>query len=498
MKIRLTYKRKLLLFLGCILGFFLSEIISCFFLNFEHLKFFKKTKFKLEEDTQNFRIAILGGSTTFGWPFHKYLNMLDYVKFGFADNLNIQNIIIDNYSKCGYSLEKSANYFFDNAKYKPQAIVIYSGQNEFFAYYSENLQRPNWLKMRFLFFNTWRLYLHKEYRSQTNEYDDEYNGPLFCEQPIPEFERKINLQCYIKYFEFFIDYCKKNNIYLLIIIPEANYLYSPNRNILKTDIQEKTKIKLLSEFLEAYYEKNINQNLEKSQKILENLYNNQNIEFVDLLFELGEIYYLKNDFDKAKKYLQLSKNLDDKPMRILDSYRNSLENLCIKNNIDYIQMTEIINQISPTKLPDYNIFYDAHHLKLEVYIYLAQEILKKMVIRNKYWQKKTMNNIHWYKIDKSKLLKHFNIPDYYDTEAMWFTTKWFESTWHVKKLKFHNYKMIFDYLNKIEQNKEYITKIDYTDFKKYKKYIQESYNKEISKIKSEIEKYKDLAKQINN
>ncbi|MBP7653352.1 hypothetical protein KA977_08010, partial [Candidatus Dependentiae bacterium] len=432
MKIKLTKHRKLKILFGIIAGFIIAEIISYNYINYNFLKYAVKPANKILIDTNNYRIAVLGESTAIGWPYHKKLQLSNIIQYEFNKTKHYQkNIIADNYAQGAFSIEKAVQKYFSEVKYKPDLMIIYSGHNEFSNYYSLNIKD----KLPFLniigFSSIVKIIRHYFYIKQVNESDDIYSGNFFCEHPVPEFEKNINFTRYIKYAELLIQYCNANNIELIIIIPEGNYMFSPTRSVYRNSKNKNDAGNHLNKFKSAYYLKNFMDDSDASKKILENL--SKECSFANLYFEIGKIYYQENHFNSADKFLRLAIDNDDYPLIIQTKYKNGLKDLINKYNLIHIDMKSIICTPDKTVIPDFNYFIDGHHPNLSTYFLLVENIITKI---SRYKNSKFFINTGYsHRINSNEIQEYFKYAEEDEIHVYGIISLWFEEFQDIKFLK---------------------------------------------------------------
>jgi len=325
---------------------------------------------KIKTDANFFHIGILGGSTSAGWPYHQYVNIGSFVQAGLGE-INGKKIQIDNYSQPGFPIEKTVKKYFSSVKYKPDLLVLYTGQNEYFAYYPTNGHLPIWYKLlqKSLI---GKLLINYIYENQMNLMDDSYKGNFLYKTPMPYVIKNYNLLRFEQYAKRLISHCKKYNIAILFIIPTGNALFSPTRSYIE-NYDESIRNNILILFKQAYKYKYINKNLAAAEKIFKLIISRYAL--AQAYHEYTYFYYNKNMYNEADYYFEKANDSDDKTYKIKSSYQNSLKRICQKNKIPFLNVKEIIKENFFQAVPDYSQFLDGHHLNFRMYCLLAKQII---------------------------------------------------------------------------------------------------------------------------
>lgn len=380
-------KQKILLILtSIVLGLFISEIIArsyFYFQNKVNLDWNIKYKFD-DRDSSTFRIGILGGSTSNGYPYdlvgvklgfkprrQEDFTLPSFTKIILENFYNYEDIIIDKYCDSGWTMQKTVESYFNKAMYKPDLLVILSGFNEITSYYSPNMKSVPFILLPLRNFKIGELFLRIFFIRPFKETDINYKGGFFSQKALPDFEKRWLYERYAKYLKILIKHCKKENIPLLVIIPDGNYTFPPTRNIFKGDITKKKRAQMM--FREVVYYTYFNKNLLLAEKRLLSI--KKFCEFADLYYELGNIYYIKNDYEKARDYFRKAIDIDGYSLSPSSTLRNICRTLAVNNRIPVIDMHNIVTDNMKFPIPDYSCYIDNAHLKLRTYFELNKEII---------------------------------------------------------------------------------------------------------------------------
>ena len=331
-------------------------------------------------DADHIRLAVLGGSTSKGSPYNGALRMTSFgrdftllstTEFFLSRRYGYANVEVDLYANGGWTAYKALEYYWTTATYKPDAIVLYTGHNERSSYYSANMTPPPRFLSAFTWLKTGRLLSRYLFEKQADPEDSRYRGEFFSDNIVPSYEQEFNLRRYRRCVEQIARHCAKENIGLILIIPEANYLFPPNRSVYDGPADKKAHaLRLFKKaFYYKYFEKDPGRALEMLTELL------SFCSFADLYYELGDIYYHRGDFEKARSYLLKALETDALPDRLAPKYKVVLREVAAEYGAPCIDMNEVMTRKLGVVLPDYTCYVDCVHFRPRVYEALGGEII---------------------------------------------------------------------------------------------------------------------------
>ncbi len=333
------------------------------------------------------RLAVLGGSTSRGTPYHDVMEilgregerftLLSPVKTMLHRRLGVPEVAIDSYAGPNWSAEDTVKAYLNAppTRKRPDAVVIYSGQNEGTRYYSPNMTAPGagWRALGWL--QTGRLALRWRFVRQVDPNDREYRGDFFCDHPIPEYEWEFNRRRYRARLEQMLRHCRDEGIPVVLVIPQRNFLFPPCRSVYSGPAGRKAEA--LRRFKKAYGLRHYAQDAPAAQRELEELL--AFCEFAHAHFELGEMLYQRDRSDpRAAEHLRRANDLDDFPFSIQQRYRTIVRELGLQYAVPTIDMHDVLLGLVPDGLPDYRLFVDDCHVSLPVYEALGRRILDEL------------------------------------------------------------------------------------------------------------------------
>lgn len=373
-------KKLLLVLFGLCLGLFLVEVVLRGFEAGEARHVPGKRYLDPPAGPTPIRLAVLGGSTSNGSPYSDVMdgkpgsrfNLLTVTAFLLEQRYGCPAVEVDNYAGPNWSAETTVNHYFERPGYKPDILVLYSGQNETTRHYSPNMTPPAAALSPFARLRSGNLLLRRMFTRQVVPEDQRYEGKFFSDNVIPAYEREHSLVRYKRCMENVIRHAAAEDIFLVLVIPESNYLFPPTRSLYRGPSRRKAEALRL--FKQAYRAKYVDKDLERALALLEQLHGF--CDFADLLYELGELHYSRGELAAALPYLRQARASDGFPICITPAYRDALRELAEEHEVPHIDMNAVISGGLGRQVPDYASFLDDCHLHREVYLALSREIIR--------------------------------------------------------------------------------------------------------------------------
>jgi hypothetical protein len=377
-RIRRHWRRLVLVALGLVVGLVICELClrmydACW------IGFRYRNPPNYIKDAGNLRIALLGESVANGFPYREGslgyeklgdFNLLTLTQILLKEELGCRNVVIENYALGGIRANAVIQRYWTLAKYKPNALVIYCGNNEFPCSYKDRAWRPRSL---------WHLgrlkvgaLLLRWFNVSNFVKADPRPSPLTQDLLVPAWELEFNRDRYRQCIDSLLKHCRQEGITAIVVIPEANHLLCPQLSIYHgPPDREEEAVRL---FKEAFYRKHFAGNELRAREIMEELVNFCG--FAHLYFELGETYYREGHFDKAHHYLHAAIETDLFPPAITETYKRELRDLAAAYGVPCIDTAEVLARRLGKPVPDNACFLDSCHLTMAAYAALSREIVQ--------------------------------------------------------------------------------------------------------------------------
>lgn len=346
---------------------------------------FKKTK-----DTNTCRIFILGESTTIGYPYLYNASFHRWLQFRLMHTFPEKNFEIINLSLTAVNSYTILGFAKELVDYKPDAVLIYVGQNEYygalgvgstqliggnpaFVNIVVDLRR---LKIVQLMTNAYRqlTQLFRPKKADTSEVrmklmvrnqEIPYKSKLY-QRGIDQF--KYNIGRTLRLF-------RKKGIPVFISNLVSNekdlppFVSTTDKKLLSAAFTEK-----LNQGLKALAAKDSN-NVESYLKEANQAFPGHAL----CNFYLGQLVYHKGDFKNAKEYLTRAKDLDLLRFRASEELNETIRQLCTEyKNTHLVDTKAEFEQHSPHHIIGDNLIADHVHPNLQGYSLMSDAFYEAM------------------------------------------------------------------------------------------------------------------------
>lgn len=360
-----------------------------------------------EIHTKKIKVAIFGGSIAYGYGLSN--NFGNIIK-----QLNIDNMLVHNYSENGGVFSKYQSEIVEILMPYYDYFVVYSGDNEiwanlcFKAIKNKQISLPD----NMIIDSECRKSHEKKIKkiiqlinNKSNFFDNFINFfkensrfYLFINRILFKLKQNIPIKLSqdkeIKKFDYFVNEDFFNNDEKLKLIDNFKISLNQIKNKLNSN-QKLILIKPLSNDLIPptfeHMDKKINsEKFSEIENYVRNNYdkilNNANFIIKDMNYDINHLDFFKGihclkmnkEFDNCLKFLVKSRNNDKFPLRILKEIEEEIIN-SKNDNIVVINLDEYV--LSKKDLSSYrSYFIDAQHLSLKSHLLIAREVLKEIYL----------------------------------------------------------------------------------------------------------------------
>jgi len=326
----------------------------------------RNTLFKKDKEKDQFRIICLGGSASASWPHPPPEIYSTYLEKSLQELYPSKKIEIINCSAHGFASYRIRQVFETIIPLKPDAVIIWSGNNEFLE--RRNYKTSELKNFLIDFRNNFRsLTLVSELISK-HKYNDtpdvaetfwkKVNEEALELRSNPEQFEKVK-EHYRQSMESIVNEAEINNITLLLMTVPVNLRdWEPNVSYL--GLNSNDSIQWIEEFKDG---KNQMLSSDYSEAIVS--FSNANKiapNHAETCFWLARAYELNNDTISALKYYIEAKDLDYNPFRVISDFNNILSAIANNNpEVVLIDMEEMIRRYAHNGIPGFDLFLDYVH-----------------------------------------------------------------------------------------------------------------------------------------
>ncbi len=361
------------------------------------------------------RILVIGESSAKGEPYEPWVSVGQIVGWKLASVFPGRSVNVDVRARGGYCLEQ-ALLPLNTLDYKPDAIILFSGHNEFHARYGwsrnvahyadeglesllglQELARSSSSTTHEIFRNLDRFY--GEAPPPPHISRELVDHPCFTPREyqylLEEFERRL---------DSLLSYCKRVGTLPILIVPGSNDgAYEPSRSILAWNTTRQARAAFATEFRAA--RETEASDPPKAIALYRRLIA-QHPEFAESHYRLGKLLVGTGDWNDAAREFAVARDEDALPVRCQSDFRALFSSVARRGDSMLVDAPSILAKISPHGILDDYIFHDAHHMNLLGTIAVAHDMLEQLRARHAFgWPDATAVP----QIDLEQCARHFKI-----------------------------------------------------------------------------------------
>ncbi len=334
-----------------------------------------------------YRIVVLGGSSALGEPFRPWLSVGQIVARQLQRTVPTRRFELDILAFLGDSLEQQHKKFSAITQ-RPDAVIIYSGHNEFTARFEENRDYSLAEEPRLrLLQSAYRVSLHSPFCRlvyelvSKNRLDSPplMNGrhqlidPPLCSPS----ETAEVLADFTARLEALVGHCERIGALPILIIPPANEAdYEPGRSTLPPTVSGTERDRVVREFLEA-------RGVEAASPALgQSLYRgilDRHPGFAEAHFRLGRLLEHAGLIAEARRHFSEALENDGLPNRCQRAFREVYRQVATRHpGCLLIDGRNELMAASPDGLLGDHVIEDTHHPNLKGQVALASAVLREL------------------------------------------------------------------------------------------------------------------------
>ena len=339
----------------------------------------RKDLFLKVKPANGYRIFVLGGSTTAGFPYGNNVTFTRILNRRLSDTFPDKYIEVVNTAMTAINTYTQLDFMDEILKYQPDAILIYSGHNEYYGALGvgsmESFGKSRWMVKATLSLQKFKIYLLMR------------DFVTWIKSLFGNSETDENLDPSATMMERIV---KED------IIPLNSEDYETGKNQFKENIKEiieKAKdagVKvILSELIS-----NVRDN-KPFESVESKAYPSANKEF-----ELAEEYEKEGKYDEARKAYYFAKDLDPLRFRAPEDFNKIIHDLGREYNVPVVPMESYFESASPHELIGNGLIFEHLHPNIKGYFLMADaffDVMQKEKFISPVWNTKNIKPSSYYR-----------------------------------------------------------------------------------------------------
>ncbi|WP_165249766.1 tetratricopeptide repeat protein [Paludisphaera soli] len=341
------------------------------------------------EDPATYRIVVLGGSSALGEPYRPWVSVGAMIAWKLGEAVPGRRFEVETLAWLGESLEQQ-HHKLARITRRPDAVIVYSGHNEFVARYEEDrayepgldassvVRLVHRLGAASPFVRLTRELISKNRLDAPPSLKDRHQvvDPPLCS---PAEAREV-LDDFSARLEAIVAYCERIGAQPILIIPPANEAdYEPGRSTVEPGVDEAERARVADEFLAARASEASDPDRAHAayRAILE-----RHPGFAEAHYRIGRRLRDRGRIDEAREAFLRALDLDGLPIRCPAPFREAYRAVAEgRPNCILVDGRRELSEASPTGLLDDQVVEDTHHPNLRGYIALAAAVLRELKVR---------------------------------------------------------------------------------------------------------------------
>jgi hypothetical protein len=350
------------------------------------------------------RMLVIGESSARGEPYHPVLSPGQIVAWRLKDVFTDRPVEVDMWALGGATLEMMHSKLA-GLSYRPDALLVYVGHNEFsarcswmrqFDYYCDDQPRSavaagvESLAAIARFSPLCRLALETRERQEVGIRPQRVVTRELIDRPAyttaegetirSDFERRL---------ETIAAYCETIGTVPIFVIPPSNDAgFDPNRSILTPDVPKAKRVAFARSVAKA-------RALEGKEPALAQRLERELVEchpeFAELHFRLARLMEQAGLWDEARIHYIQAREFDAMPLRCPEPLRQAYRHVAASHpSVLLVDGPKVFEAKCPHGIVGDRLFHDAQHPNLRGYAVLAEDILRQLAARRAFgWPEET-------------------------------------------------------------------------------------------------------------
>jgi hypothetical protein len=341
------------------------------------------------------RILVIGESSARGEPYHPELSAAQLVAWRLKDVFAGRPVEVDMWATGGATLEMMHNKLA-GLSYRPDAVLVYVGHNEFaarcswmrqFDYYCDD-QPPSAVAAGVeslagiaRFSPLCRLTLETRERQEVGIRPQRVITRELIDRPAYTTEEGETIRSdFERRLETIATYCETIGTALIFVIPPSNDSgFDPSRSILAPGVARAERVAFARSVARA-------RALEVKEPALAQRLERELVErhpgFAELHFRLARLLEQAGLWDEARIHYVKARELDALPLRCPEPLRQAYRHVAASHpSIFLVDGPKVFEARCPHGIVGDRLFHDAQHPNLRGYAILAEEILRQLAAR---------------------------------------------------------------------------------------------------------------------
>jgi len=334
-------------------------------------------------------IVVIGESSAMGSPFHPWASIGQIVGWQLERVFPGRRVVVDIRARGGTNLQEAIRGLEGVAR-RPDAVLLYSGHNEFLAYYRlsrEVAYYADQISARARMTRAVRrvsslgdLILEVLDRQLVDSPPGPSTARSLVDSPACTSEERSRIAAeFAARLEQVVAYCERIGSLPIVFIPASNIGgFDPSRSMLDPSATPGERATFDREFREARARETSDPTatIAAYRALL-----SKQPGFAEVHFRLAKLLEEVGAFEEANRHYIAARDRDGMPIRCTSDLLAAFRDVTARHDGVFIDASEALSPLAEHGILDGKLFPDAHHPSLAAYTTLAQEALRRLQAR---------------------------------------------------------------------------------------------------------------------
>jgi tetratricopeptide (TPR) repeat protein len=360
-------------------------------------------------------LVVIGGSSALGYPYNPTVSVGQIVAWQIEEAIPGRRVLLDIRANLGKNLEEMHTGLVD-LKHKPDALIIYSGHNEFLSRFEDSRDAGYSEAPEGAFLNhLYQLSLHSPFciwvyetvrKHRLGGPPPRVNHHRLIDTPAftPSEYRQILADFRVR-LDTLVEYCERIGAVPILVIPPGNESgYQPNRSVISARVSAAEREELADRFLQYLSVENQDphQSMAGYRSILE-----AEPDFAEAHFRLGRLLESAKAYDEARSHYIQARDLDGYPVRCMTPFMEIYREVAARHACILVDGPRVLRAKSRHGILNDELLHDAHHPVFRSHFALAEAIMDQLFERKSLGL--TRDATSGTAIDIARCAEHFHI-----------------------------------------------------------------------------------------
>jgi len=336
--------------------------------------------------TDELTIVVIGESSAIGMPYDPWLSIGQIVGWQLERTFPGRRVVVDIQGMGGFSLQEAIGRL-RYLKRRPDAVLLYSGHNEFQAFYRLSREVDYYAdRVSGRTRATWALRSASRLGDLILETLDRQAvdappktsaaRPLVDSPACTKDERARIVAAFRSRLGLVYDYCERVGALPIVFVPAGNDGgFDPSRSLMDPSATPEERAAFAVAFREAAAREGPDP--KASEAAFRALIARQP-GFAEAHFRLARLLERTGAREEANRHYVEARDRDGMPLRCTSDIEAIIREVAAPRDGILIDAAEVLRPLSPRGILDGRIFHDAHHPNLAGYTALAREVLDRL------------------------------------------------------------------------------------------------------------------------